>query len=84
MAERTEADAGQGSPAGAIDAVGVTTVVLNWNRATDTLGCLRSLDGLATSVLVVDNGSTDGSEQRIRAERPTSFLVRVCSFAPVL
>ena len=44
-------------------------VVLNWNGADDTLACLSSLAGVtlpSCRVLVVDNGSTDGSPRRIR------------------
>ena len=43
-------------------------VVLNWNGADDTLACLESLAAVQSSscrVLVVDNGSTDGSAERI-------------------
>ncbi len=44
-------------------------VVLNWNGAEDTLACLESLAAVSSPscrVLVVDNGSTDGSVERIR------------------
>ena len=44
-------------------------VVLNWNGAEDTLACLESLAGMMSPscrVLVVDNGSTDRSVERIR------------------
>jgi GT2 family glycosyltransferase len=44
-------------------------VVLNWNGAAHTVACLESLahESLleAASVVVVDNGSTDGSDRRI-------------------
>jgi len=43
-------------------------VVLNWNGADDTLACLTSLAGVISPscrVIVVDNGSTDGSAERI-------------------
>jgi GT2 family glycosyltransferase len=43
-------------------------VVLNWNGADDTLACLESLATVVSPscrVLVVDNGSTDGSAERI-------------------
>ncbi len=42
----------------------VTIVILNWNREADTLECLDSLAGMnypSFSIVVVDNGSTDGS-----------------------
>ncbi len=48
-------------------------VVLNWNGADDTLACLESLAAVQSSscrVLVVDNGSTDGSAERISEAFP--------------
>jgi GT2 family glycosyltransferase len=51
----------------------VTIVVLNWNRAADTLACLASLrqaDIDGATVLVVDNGSRDGSVAAVRAQFP--------------
>lgn len=48
-------------------------IVLNWNNAPDTLECLASLEALDHpdfDVIVVDNGSTDGSLQAIRAAYP--------------
>lgn len=51
----------------------VTVVVLNWNGLGDTLECLESLAGLdypRYRVLVVDNGSTDGSPVAIRQRFP--------------
>jgi GT2 family glycosyltransferase len=49
----------------------VTAVTLNWNRPDDTLACLASLKEQTypdLQLLVVDNGSTDDSAIRIRAE----------------
>jgi len=51
----------------------VFIVVLNWNGKADTLTCLHSLQDVAdkkTRVVVVDNGSTDGSVVAIRAAHP--------------
>lgn len=51
----------------------VTAIVLNWNKATDTLACLRSLDEQTypnCEALVVDNGSQDGSVARVRRRFP--------------
>jgi GT2 family glycosyltransferase len=53
-------------------------VVLNWNGAKDTLACLESLTGVVSPscrVLVVDNGSTDGSPEKIRAAFPDIELL---------
>ena len=53
----------------------VSAVLLGWNGREDTLACLRSL-GRATypalSVVVVDNGSTDGGPDAVAAEFPAS------------
>ena len=46
----------------------VTIVILNWNREADTLECLDSLARMnypSFSIIVVDNGSTDGSAEAI-------------------
>lgn len=53
--------------------------MLNWNDGDTTLACLRALartryDRLTT--IVVDNGSHDGSADRIAAEMPAVRLVR--------
>ncbi|MBP9656797.1 MAG: glycosyltransferase family 2 protein [Candidatus Promineofilum sp.] len=51
----------------------VAIIILNWNNAPDTLACLESvfqMDYPNFSVLVVDNGSTDDSVDRIRAAYP--------------
>jgi len=58
----------------------VTVVILNWNRREDTLACLDSIfqnryDRLA--VIVVDNGSSDGSVQAINERFPQVQQVRL-------
>lgn len=48
----------------------IYVVILNWNLPGETIACIRSLleDGFASErILVVDNGSTDGSLERISA-----------------
>lgn len=59
----------------------VTAVVLNWRRPEDTLGAVASLSGSSWTgldVLVVENGSGDGSAERLAAELPegTELLVK--------
>lgn len=51
----------------------VYVLILNWNDADNTLACLESVHQLAypnLRVVVVDNGSTDGSDQTIRQTFP--------------
>lgn len=48
----------------------VLILILNWNGKRDTLECLASLAPLKASLLVVDNGSTDGSVGAIRERFP--------------
>jgi hypothetical protein len=53
-------------------------VVLNWNGGEDTLDCLASVDASDLSgvrVYVPDNGSTDGSRQRIVERFPQARLI---------
>lgn len=48
----------------------LSVVVVNWNGA-DYLGeCVDSVAGEGREVVVVDNGSADDSEARVRASRP--------------
>lgn len=57
----------------------VCCVVVNWNGWQDTLRCLESLraqDYPRLSVIAVDNGSTNDSEQRIRAAHPEVELIQ--------
>jgi GT2 family glycosyltransferase len=53
------------------------TVVVNWNRASDTIECFRSLrqGGVESNhVIIIDNGSTDDSVTRIASECPEAEL----------
>jgi GT2 family glycosyltransferase len=57
----------------------VYIIVLNWNGREDTLACLRSLQKLDYpnfEILVVDNDSTDGSEDGIRTSFPSVHVIQ--------
>jgi hypothetical protein len=56
----------------------VTIVVLNWKRSDETIRCLESLAAAnlrGASVLVVDNGSRDGSVETILQRFPEQAIV---------
>ncbi len=56
----------------------IYAVVLNWNRADDTLNCLQSLvkqEDTKPRLLVVDNGSTDKSASRIGTVFPQAEIL---------
>jgi GT2 family glycosyltransferase len=49
----------------------VVALILNWNNYSDTAICLSSLNGIDypnLNLIVVDNGSTDGSGERLDSE----------------
>jgi GT2 family glycosyltransferase len=51
----------------------VTAVILNFDRSDDTVACVRSLQEATYDrlrILVVDNASPDGAEDRLRRELP--------------
>ena len=53
-------------------------IVLNWNGAEETIACLESLAPVMVKgykLLVVDNGSTDGSPEKIRKAFPSVELL---------
>jgi GT2 family glycosyltransferase len=57
----------------------VTVLVLNWNGKVDTLECLESLSKLTyknRDIVVVDNGSSDGSAHAIAAGFPSVTLLQ--------
>lgn len=62
------------------DGPNVAAIVLSWNGRERTLACLRSLERVTYrpfSVVVVDNGSEDGSADAVAAEHPDMRLVRL-------
>ncbi len=56
----------------------VFIIILNWNGAEDTINCVRSFRGLRYpnyELVVVDNGSTDSSVNRIKEKFPNITLI---------
>src|SRR5437762_13536091 len=56
----------------------ICVVTLNWNQEADTRACLESLRQCsypAMSVILVDNGSQDGSPHRLATEFPEVQLL---------
>jgi len=56
----------------------VYAVILNWNRCEDTLACLSSLTKLDypnLRLLLVDNGSSDGTPQVVARQNPTVEVI---------
>jgi GT2 family glycosyltransferase len=57
----------------------LSIAIVNWNTRELVRGCLKSvfenLDGLDAEVIVVDNGSFDGSPDMIRSEFPAVRLI---------
>jgi GT2 family glycosyltransferase len=47
----------------------LAVILVNWNRYADTIECLESLlrSDERVRIVVVDNGSTDGTEERLMA-----------------
>ena len=57
----------------------VCIVILSWNGREDTLECLRSLEPVwneTTRGVLVDNGSTDGTAEAVRAQYPHLDIVQ--------
>lgn len=56
----------------------LSVVIVNWERPYDTLACVQSIrDSLQTtkSILVVDNGSMDGSIDILRSSYPNLHII---------
>lgn len=57
----------------------VAAIILNWNRRDDTLACLGSLQDIDyqnLQVILVDNGSTDGTVAAVRQRFPDVEIIQ--------
>jgi GT2 family glycosyltransferase len=58
----------------------VSVVVVNWNTRDILRDCLRSIfaetKGVSSEVIVIDNGSADGSAEMVATEFPAVHLIR--------
>lgn len=57
----------------------VTIIILNWNNWSDTLACFESCRKLTWPefrIIIVDNNSTDGSEEIFRARCPDVAIIQ--------
>ncbi|MFH1862551.1 MAG: glycosyltransferase family 2 protein [bacterium] len=58
----------------------VAIVVVNWNRRDDAVACLRSLQQISYPnyrIILVDNGSTDGSAATVRSQFPDVQVIEL-------
>ena len=59
------------------DRIDVSVIIVNWNRVDDvlrTIAYLRFQEGVCFEVLVVDNGSSDGSPERLAQLSDVHFV----------
>ena len=57
----------------------VSIIVLNWNGRADTVECIESINKVTYpnySIIVVDNGSTDNSENTLRQRYPEIKIIQ--------
>lgn len=58
----------------------VAVVIVNWQRPEDTIECIQSVlasRGASPKVMVVDNGSSDGSVERIHSIYPAIEIIEL-------
>jgi len=73
-------DGGLGAVSGPPVRMDVTTVIVSWNTREHLARCLAALEdaaeGLRVETIVVDNGSTDGSQAMVAEKFPRARLIQ--------
>ena len=59
------------------DALGIDAVIVNWNGGDGVLLAARSAVAFGARAIVVDNGSTDGSADRLERSLPEATVERM-------
>jgi hypothetical protein len=58
----------------------LSVIIVNWNTAALLMDCLESVfrnsDGISSEIVVVDNGSTDGSVEAVRRNFPAVNIIQ--------
>ncbi|MFP6685511.1 MAG: glycosyltransferase, partial [Polyangiaceae bacterium] len=65
-------------PTISLSAVLLSVVIVNWNSRTDLAVCLRSMRAQthdSLEIIVIDNGSSDGSAQLVKQDFPEVTLI---------
>jgi GT2 family glycosyltransferase len=63
----------------------LSIIIVNWNRSVEVARTIRYLEGLGTirtEIVVVDNGSTDGSAEWLSREKSIRFIGLAKNYGP--
>mgnify|MGYP000670988241 CR=1 FL=1 len=60
----------------------ITAIIISYNEASRIAACLKSLEGIADEIVVVDNGSTDGTQDIANSLGATVFQQDWLGYGP--